>query len=275
MIAEAISSSQIPMSILSQIDVVLVEPSHPGNIGAAARSLKTMGLGSLVLVRPRRFPDEQANQRAAGAEDVLLAARVEQDLESALGDATLVLGTSVREREVNWPLLTPREAASQVGSHLASQVNAVAEQAQATKNRVCILFGREHSGLTNDELDHCSAQICIPANPDYSSLNLASAVQIVAYELRLADINAEGLSSVPTQERKPRQQAATKAQRDGHMGHLQQLLSDIDFARNENSPLLLRKLTRLYNKADLTVEEIQILRGILTAMQAHVARSKS
>ena len=132
-------------------------------------------------------------------------------------------------------------------------------------NRAVILFGNETSGLSNTELDACSAQIAVPANPEYPSLNLASAVQIVAYELRMAV-----LAGAPTDkliELKPRQEPASSAQRQAHLAHLSEVLTELDFAHNKNSPLLMRKLTRLYNKAELTVEEIQILRGVLSAIQ--------
>lgn len=252
------------MELLEQISVVLVEPSHPGNIGAAARAIKTMGLGRLSLVNPRHFPSQEANQRSAGAEDVLQASRVVNDLPTALAKATLTFGTSVREREVNWPMYTPKQAASEIIKHLlASQ-----------ENHFCVLFGREHSGLTNEELDQCSAQICIPANPEYSSLNLASAVQIISYELRAAALTEMQQDGLPKTQ-KARQEAANQTQRQGHLDHLEQVLDELKFARNDNSPLLMRKLTRLYNKADLSVEEIQILRGILTAIQSKLVRSKA
>lgn len=229
-----------------------------------------MGLHNLVLVEPRKFPHEQASKRAAGAEDVLLGARVVESLDEALLNTTLVLGTSVREREVNWPIYTPRDAAQIAVKHSANN----------SANRVAILFGREHSGLTNDELDRCSAQISIPADQEYSSLNLASAVQIIAYELRLANlayadalVEVQGTAEIQGKSINSRQQAATHHQRVGHLDHLSHVLKDLNFAHNQNSPLLMRKLTRLYNKAELTVEEVQILRGILTAIQSRSTRS--
>lgn len=242
---------------LDQISIVLVEPSHPGNIGAAARAMKTMGLSRLVLVNPRRFPDDEATRRAAGAESVLNQALVVSDLATALGNIDCVVGTSVRDREVGWPTKTPRETADYINQKLNDDASQVA-----------ILFGRENSGLTNAELESCQAQVRIPANSEYSSLNLASAVQIIAYELR-----CKSLEDVETDTQvekngslKQRQQAASTAQKQGHLDHLQQTLEDIDFVRTKPPTQLMRKLSRLYNKADLTVEEIQILRGILTAI---------
>ncbi len=251
------------MKFLDSVNTILVAPSHPGNIGATARALKTMGLSKLRLVAPKKYPDPEANQRSAGAEDVLEAAQVFDGVAAAVSDTTLILGTSVRDREVNWPLLTPRAASEKVINHLSS----------SSSNRVAILFGRENSGLSNEELDLCAAQIRIPANSEYSSLNLGSAVQIIAYELRQAAlINLQGQQQ-PAAVVKPRQEPATQAQRAGHMEHLEQVLKQLEFAHNENSPLLMRKLTRLYNKAELSVEEIQILRGILTAIGAQSSRS--
>jgi len=249
------------------IRIVLVEPSHPGNIGAVARAMKTMGLTELVLVNPRKFPDQNANARAAGAEDVLIAARVESDLQSVLSDCTFILGTSVRERQVSWPISDPKHAASKIVDHL--------EQKQ--DHQVAILFGRENSGLANDELDLCQRQICIPANDDYSSLNLASAVQIIAYEVRMATLAKQSDDSskvaVVRTKLEKRQQSASKEQLDGHFQHLEETLEMLDFIRSGPSTMLMRKLTRLYNKAELTIEEIQILRGILTAIQSNLAKS--
>ena len=246
------------MDILSRIRIVLVEPTHPGNIGAVARSMKTMGLTSLVLVNPKKFPHYEASKRAAGAESVLDSATVVSTLSEAISDCTMVLGTSVRDREVNWPTFAPRQAADKVAVHLADADEPVA-----------ILFGRESSGLTNAELDLCRFQIRIPANQEYSSLNLASAVQIITYELRMQcfGLFAGQDKIVPkTGSLQDRQQAATKQQQAGYIEHLQKTLEALDFIKSRPPTLLMRKLTRLYNKAELTVEEIQILRGILTAV---------
>lgn len=252
--------------MLDQIRVVLVEPTHPGNIGAVARALKTMGLARLVLVNPKKFPHYEANKRAAGAESVLDSARVVDTVSEAVADCSLILGTSVRDREVSWPTFDPRESAIRVSEHLSNE-----------NEQVAILFGRESSGLTNFEMDLCQSQIRIPANDEYSSLNLASAVQIIAYELRVHCLprenghKKEGLSQSGTQQR---QLAATKQQRDGHIEHLQKTLESLDFIKAKPPTVLMRKLLRLYNKADLTVEEIQILRGILTAVDTQLERNE-
>lgn len=262
------------MLLLENIMVVLVEPSHPGNIGAVARAMKTMGLSRLALLNPRKFPHVEASSRAAGADSVLESAIVTDDLLSVISDCTLVLGTSVRDREVTWPTSDPKQAASLTLEHLS-----VDSQAR----KVAILFGRENSGLSNRELDLCQRQICIPANQTYSSLNLASAVQIIAYELFMASRgHAEEQSSSkksltakkPLTALEKRQQSATKEQLEGHLTHLEETLGMLDFIKSGPSTMLMRKLIRLYNKADLTIEEIQILRGILSAMQDHLPQSK-
>ncbi|MBV8801935.1 MAG: RNA methyltransferase, partial [Gammaproteobacteria bacterium] len=162
--------------MLDNIRIVLVNPSHPGNIGATARAMKTMGLKKLYLVNPRLFPHTNANEMASGALDVLGQAVVVDELDEALTDCELVVGTSARERAIPWPQLLPRELAD-----LA--------RIEAQKTTIAIVFGREQSGLTNDELDRCHFHLIIPSNPDYSSLNLAAAVQVVAYELRVASLN--------------------------------------------------------------------------------------
>lgn len=247
------------INLLSNIAIVLVEPSHPGNIGAVARAMKTMGLSDLVLVNPRKFPHYEASKRAAGADSVLTNARVYEDLSDAIADRQFILGTSVRDREVSWPTRTPNEMAEHV---LA---------ADQTEAKCAILFGRENSGLTNQELERCDYQIRIPANDEYSSLNLASAVQIIAYELRMKALQADQeqkqhKDQTSASNAKQRQRAATQLEKEGHLSHLQDTLEQLDFIKSKPPAKLMRKVTRLYNKANLTQEEIQILRGILTAV---------
>ena len=266
------------MELLDNLRIVLVEPTHPGNIGAVARSMKTMGLSQLCLVNPRKFPHCEATKRAAGADSVLQNAEIVGDLRSAIEDCTLVLGTSVRDREVNWPTQDPRRAAEQIIEHLASApAKGVAMPQPGQQPQAAILFGRESSGLSNHELDLCNCQIRIAANPEYSSLNLASAVQIISYELRMVALQlaagAQAGDSEALTAAKLRQQDATVAQREGHLGHLQQTLEQLDFIKSKPPTMLMRKLTRLYNKAQLSNEEIQILRGILTAIQTQLHRS--
>lgn len=253
---------ELKSTLLSNIKIVLVEPSHPGNIGSVARAMKTMGLSSLVLVNPKKFPHAEATKLAAGADSVLEAALVLDSVADAVKESTLVLGTSVRDREVSWPTMNPKKTAHTVIEHLGSTTN----------GEVAVLFGRESSGLTNEELDLCQTQIRIDANADYSSLNLASAVQIIAYEMRMHALSALGEANKSELDLSPgqlRQQRATKEQKEGHLQHLQSTIESLDFVKVKPPTVLMRKLTRLYNKADLSVEEIQILRGILSATQQH------
>ena len=265
------------MDNLKNIRIVLIEPSHPGNIGAVARSMKTMGLQRLTLVNPKKFPHSEATKRAAGAESVLLSAQVAAGVKEAIADCNMVLGTSVRDREVSWPTHDPRVAASMVEKHFRRSHNG--EAGCCELQQVAILFGRESSGLTNEELDLCESQIRIPANIEYSSLNLASAVQIIAYELRMAVIKQNPLSEQRTElsnttAAQRRQLKATQTEKEGHMQHLRQTLEQLQFIKAKPATMLMRKLTRLYNKAELTVEEIQILRGILTAIQSREKGSR-
>jgi len=247
--------------------IVLVEPTHPGNIGSVARAMKTMGLSKLVLVNPKKFPHYEATKLAAGAESVLLNAQVVESAEQAISDCTMVIGTSVRDREVTWPTFDPRQTAQLVDSHLMTS---------SYIGNVAVLFGRESSGLTNSEMDLCQSQIRISANSEYSSLNLASAVQIISYELRmqfLGSRHADQNLRTPLKTKpaiKERQRPATQEQKEGHIQHLQNTLEALRFMKAKSPTVLMRKLTRLYNKADLTVEDIQILRGILTAMQQQI-----
>lgn len=254
---------------LEKIRIVLVEPSHPGNIGAVARAMKTMGLTNLALVKPKKFPHCEATNRAAGAESVLLSAMVVDDIHQATDDCQWVLGTSVRDREVTWPTVDPKQMAQQVMERLL--VGEVVADKQEMPP-IAILFGRENSGLSNEELDLCHAQIRISSDPEYSSLNLGSAVQIMVYEIRMAYLAL--LSTPPTEHleaelspKQARQVPANMAEQTRHLAHLQDVLLELDFVKTKPPTKLMRKLTRLYNKANLTVEEIHILRGILTATQ--------
>jgi len=228
------------------IRIVLLQPSHPGNIGAVARAMKNMCLQDLWLVAPRRFPDAEATARASGADDVLAGARVCASLDEALAGCRLVIGTSARSRTVEWPLLDPRKCADKA-------------LAAASEGPVALLFGRENSGLSNEELDRCRYLVHIPSNPDYNSLNLAMAVQVLAYEILMA--SGELRNEVP--ERHP----ATADRFDGLMNHLAETLHDIRYADVRHSPKLMRRLRRLFLRAEPDDDEINILRGILSAAQ--------
>lgn len=235
-----------PVDPLQGVRIVLVEPTHPGNIGAAARAMKAMGLEHLRLVAPARFPDAEATARAAGADDVLHAARVVGSVGEAVADCGLVLGTTARLRRIEWPVIDPREAARRAVD-------------QVFRAPVAILFGRESAGLTNAELDRCHVLIRIPAAAHFSSLNVAAAVQIVAYELRTAAGGA-GVAAAPVQS-----PAATAEEFEGFYRHLEETLVRIGYLDPAAPRLLMRRLRRLFSRAEPDRAEINILRGILTS----------
>lgn len=226
---------------------VLCETSHPGNIGAAARAIKTMAFDELVLVRPKEFPSVEATARASGATDVLAKARVVDSLQEAVADCGLVVGASARRRKHRWPELNPRECAAE-----ALRV--------AQAKPVAIVFGTERSGLSNEQMDRCQALVYIPANPEYSSLNLASAVQLVAYELNFA----RGDFQAPQE---PEWPPATAAEMELFYEHLERVMTASGFLKPDNPRHLMRKLRRLFNRADVDEHELSILRGLLASVE--------
>jgi len=230
--------------LLDQVRIVLVEPSHPGNIGGAARALKTMGLSELAVVRPQRFPDPQAQWRAAGAQDVLQRTIIYDSVADAIADRQWIVGTSTRQRRIPWPLMVADAVAEDLVSKLVN-------------TRVAILFGRENSGLTNDELQLCHCHLQIPANPEYPSLNLAMAVQIVCYEL-FKKLSDEDATAVPW-DRPP----ASADQMQGLLMHLQQVLIEADFLDAANPGQTMTRLRRLLSRVAPDETEVQMLRGIL------------
>ncbi|MFM8441708.1 MAG: RNA methyltransferase [Methylococcus sp.] len=237
---------------LSHVRIVMVNTTHPGNIGAAARAMKNMGLSDLALVDPLVFPSGEAVARASGADDLLKGARVCASLEEAIADCTLVIGASARLRSIPWPQLDPRECAAKVVGSAA---------------KAAILFGREHSGLTNEELERCHYLLHIPCNPEFSSLNVAAALQVVAYELFYA-ATADSITKAPT----VMEPLATGEQMESFFGHLEDALRDIRFlhpTKHESS--ILRRLRRIFQRAQLEEKEIHLLRGILTAVQRRSA----
>ena len=232
--------------------IVLVETSHPGNIGGAARAMKTMGLEQLWLVRPGRYPDPQAEWRAAGALDVLDRAVVVDSLDAAIADRTLVIGTSTRARRIPWPLLTPRELGARLG-------------AESSHAKVALLFGREASGLTNDELQRCHLHLQIPANPAYPSLNVAMAVQVVCYELHLATLDAP--LDAQAWDREPASVAAV----DGLLVHLEDVLARVEFLDRDNPGQVMTRLRRLFTRIRPDDTEVKMLRGALTEIERSLA----
>lgn len=234
------------MNRLSHVRIVLVGTTHPGNIGATARAMKNMGLRDLALVSPKVFPSGEATARASGADDILAGARLCRDLQEAISDCALVIGASARLRTISWPQLDPR---------------ACAQQLSASNAKTAILFGREHSGLTNEELDRCHYLLHIPCDPEFSSLNVAAAVQIVAYELFLA-----AREQAPADFTCPA--LATADEMASFYGHLERTLYDLRFLHERKpGPSVMRRLRRIFNRSKLEKKEIHLLRGILTAVQ--------
>jgi TrmH family RNA methyltransferase len=229
------------------VRIILVGTTHPGNIGACARAMKNMGLSDLALVRPRFFPHEDASARASGATDVLDAARVVETLEDALADCVFVAGASARSRTIGWPTLLPRECAQELLK-------------QAQTGTVAVVFGPEKSGLTNEDLDRCHTLLTIPTNPDFSSLNLAMAVQVLTYEIRLAQLDG----AVPAYE--PEVPLASQAELEHFYTHLEQVLETSGFLDPQNPRHLMRRLRRLFVRAAPDRNEINILRGMLAAV---------
>jgi len=244
--------------VLSRIRIVLVATTHPGNIGAAARAMLTMGLTHLVLVAPRSFPDEQASARAAGADSVLESARVVATLEEAVADCAWVVASSARPRHLSDEPLHPTEAATRL-----------VESAQASE--VALVFGSERMGLTNDELDFCHAQTLVPANPGYSSLNLAAAVQLYTWELRKAAVTAPKVSP---KEGHPWFVPPSHEQTENFYTHLERVLLATGFLDPLNPRLLMRRLRQLFNRARPDLNELNILRGILTSVEDPKVRTR-
>jgi tRNA (cytidine32/uridine32-2'-O)-methyltransferase len=235
----------------SHIRIVLVNTTDPGNIGAVARAMKTMGLKHLYLVAPKTFPHPSASIRASNAIDRLAEATVVEHLAEALQDCHLVFGTSTRVRELNWVSLTARIAAEKI--------------VMSPNQNIAVVFGRERCGLTNKELQQCHFQINIPANPEYSSLNLAAAVQIVCYELRMAFLQQKNKLVEKSS------MLADVKQQEYFYQHLHHILEKIEFLKPNRSQQIMDRLRRLFSRAELDVTEMNILRGILTAIEKKLA----
>lgn len=243
----------------TSLRIVLVGTQHPGNIGSAARAMKTMGLDELHLVKPHKFPHPEASALAAGATDLLDRAVVHESLADAVADCHFVIGTSSRRREVPLPEYMPREAASKMLQ--ASQIGQVA-----------LVFGCERTGLENEDLQRCHATVCIPANPDYASLNLAAAVQILAYEFRMAWLASQAAADVSgiSTANPPIDADAMPATHDDmerFFGHLSELMQQVDFHKGRAPEMVTARLRRLYLRANMDVREIKILRGLFSDTQ--------
>lgn len=251
----AAQDTRSPSGSLQRIRVVLINTTHPGNIGATARAMKVMGLSNLHLVTPKIFPHADATALASGADDLLQHARVHPSLGSALSGCGLVLGTSARLRSLAMPQLDAREAARRA-------------LAEVEQHEVALLFGRERYGLTNEEMQCCHSLVHIPSNPTYSSLNLAQAVQILCYELRMSATGSDG-QALDQMDHVP----VDGLQMERFYQHLEQALLDIRFLNPSQPRKLMMRLRRLFNRSRPDQNEINILRGILTAAQEAKARS--
>ena len=234
---------------LSDIQIVLSHTTHPGNIGATARAMKTMGLQNLVLVNPSNYPSAEATVRASRADDVLQKAQVYDSLETAIANSHIIIGTSARQRRHDAPLLTPRELSNLVAEH--------AEQ------KVSILFGTENSGLTNEELSFCHYQVYIPANPEYSSLNLASAVQLIAYDLRMKHLELSDSAILPNADHVPVEAGLMH----GFYEQMIEVMIKTGYLNPDNPKQLSLRLKRMYNRMNPEHSEYQILRGFLSSIE--------
>jgi tRNA (cytidine32/uridine32-2'-O)-methyltransferase len=241
-------------AIADRLRIVLVGTQHPGNMGSAARAMKTMGLSKLVLVAPEKAPDRDTHAMAAGADDLVEAAPVFANLADAVADCQWVLGATARSRRIQLEPLHPRDAASRA-------------VVAAAGGPVALVFGRERTGLDNEELQLCHAAVHIPSDPAFSSLNLAAAVQVLSYELRCALLgDAEGaVERVRTPP--PGEGAASHAELEGFFGQLAETLEQIDFHKGRAPESAMRKLRRLYLRANLDGAEIRLLRGVLADAQ--------
>ncbi|MCT4701495.1 tRNA (cytosine(32)/uridine(32)-2'-O)-methyltransferase TrmJ [Enterobacteriaceae bacterium H20N1] len=245
--------------MLDNVRIVLVETSHTGNMGSVARAMKTMGLTNLWLVNPLVKPDSQAIALAAGASDVIGDAKIVDTLDEALAGCSLVVGTSARSRTLPWPMLDPRECG----------LKSISEAKHAP---VAIVFGRERVGLTNDELQKCHYHVAIQANPEYSSLNLAMAVQILAYEVRIAWLAAQEEGADAPEEEETPYPLVDDLER--FYGHLEQVMLNSGFIRANHPGQVMSRIRRLFTRARPESQELSILRGMLSSIESNKKSSK-
>ncbi|WP_408635889.1 tRNA (cytosine(32)/uridine(32)-2'-O)-methyltransferase TrmJ [Psychrosphaera ytuae] len=242
--------------MLENVRIVLVNTSHTGNIGSVCRAMKTMGLSDLVLVDPVQEPDSHASALAAGATDILGNAKIVPELKDAIADCQLTIATSARSRTLSWPMLEPRECGKKV-----------VEEGQNAK--VALVFGRENSGLTNEELQQCQFHVHIPSNPEYSSLNLAMAVQTLCYEIRMHFLDSQQAQFEPSDVEYPNSE-----QLEGFYMHLEQALTKTGFIVKQHPGQVMAKLRRLFNRARPESHELNILRGVLASIEKDANNTK-
>lgn len=259
------------INYLDNCRVILVNTTHPGNVGSAARAMKTMGLTELYLVSTNtEIIDDYAVARASGADDILLKATIVETLQEAIVDCHYLLGTSARERTLSSTVITPKEAAYKAINNYASK-----------NYKIGILFGQERMGLTNEELSLCHQQILIATNPDFSSLNIASAVQLICYEFNLANIDllnliqkpAATVTEIKTNNLSNLSNLASVNEMELFYQHLERVMLKTEFMDPKQPKLLMRRLRRLFNRAEVSQQELNILRGIFTACEKHIFKN--
>ncbi|MDP6182009.1 MAG: RNA methyltransferase [SAR86 cluster bacterium] len=239
------------MNYADSIKVVLVGTTHPGNIGAAARAIKTMGLKHLDLVSPKEFPSDEAIYRSKAAKDILEKASTYETLLESVKECEVVIGTSARNRKVPWPVLNPKDASKEI--NLAVKNN----------SKVAIVFGREDRGLTNEELGLCNLHVHIPTTEEYSSLNLAQAVQIMTYEIRMSFIEIENLENNQEWD----VDLASAEQTERLIEHMDELMKELEFYDTENPRKLLMRVRRFFKRSGIDVMEANIFRGLFSTIQ--------
>jgi len=240
--------------LLKNIRIVMVNTSHPGNIGAAARAMKNMGLEKLYLVEPKDYPSLEAISRSVGAVDVLDNAVVVKNLDEAISDCVWVAGTSARFRTVEWPILEPRECVQKALEYI-------------NEGEIAVVFGNETNGLTNEQMERCNMLLHIPTNPDFSSLNIAAAVQVVCYEFRQALVQEKAKIKPPKRGKHRYDIIANATQLDGMYGHIREALDELSFFGTKNPDVMMRRLKGLFSRAETTQREVSIIRGICAAIQ--------
>jgi TrmH family RNA methyltransferase len=249
--------------LLDNLCIVMVQTSHPGNIGAAARAMKTMGVSDLRLINPKDFNSPQTKAMASGADGILASAKIVSTLSEALADCQIVIGTSARsERSLPWPQVSARECGELVAQKLSGQ-------------KIALVFGRERTGLTNEELAQCQYLTHIPMAADYYSLNIAAAIQLYCYECAMAVNSVSTLPKVLESDEALGEPLATSAQLEGFYEHLEQTLVEVRYLDPENPRLLMRRLRRLFGRTNLTQSELNVLRGMLSAFQGRKFRPRA
>ena len=245
---------EIDKASFQNVRFVLVGTAQPGNIGGAARAIKNMGFSDLVLVQPEIFPSDRARWRAAGAKDVLQNTRAVDSFAEAIADCHLIIGTSARERRIPWPLVNPRLCGEKVASEVSGD----------SKHQVALVFGREDAGLTNEELQRCHLHVHIPTNPDYSSLNLCAAVQVLAYEARMALLEASGeLKDIEQEWDTP---PAKSEDLENLLVHLEQTMINTGFLDPEVPRQTMTRMRRMFGRIRPDQSEVAILRGLLSSV---------